>query len=113
MIKTTVNTIVIDKNYRKLLNRNNNLSGTKTKIGLVEGNPLQPPSIKGNQNFRLFHRVVSKSIAELSEIFFFNEFGTDKIPSRPALRNSFDNNIPGMVKTIEYNINRYLFGKIN
>lgn len=66
----------VDRGRKKIIEEIAKLKKSQIKIGFWGG--LTPPSESTGPNF--------------ATIMFFNEFGTEHIPSRPAMRQAFENN---------------------
>ena len=66
----------IDRGFKKFARSMNTADGSYTKVGVQQGTTHESDG----------------DISDMVLIAAFNEFGTDKIPSRPALRNSLDSN---------------------
>lgn len=84
MITTEV--IVVDKGWNRVTNRINNLNGSFIKIGLPSEGVVKNGFQQGSG------REESTDMISLAEIALINEFGDGNIPSRPAIRKTFDDN---------------------
>lgn len=85
---------VVDRGWEKLMQEYEKTKGSHTKIGV--------------QSTDKHHDGES-----LVTIAAQNEFGTDKIPSRPFMRNSFDKNKANINTIIDTEYNKVLSGYVD
>ena len=94
MIKQNIKVKIDDSKMKKIFNELKTLQRAYTIIGIQEGNPVVDGEL-------------------LSQIAFWNEFGTKNIPERSFMRAWFDTNISTIQQRARYLYGKVLDGKMN
>jgi len=99
--------VVDDSSWVHVIHALNVLEKSYVKVGFPENGKLASSTKKGSD-----HKPAT-AFSEIIMIAAFNEFGTDKIPERPFIRQSFDNNLKGLNDFKEKLYIRVVKGQLN
>lgn len=98
---------VKDLGYGAIERRSVQINGANARcgfpVGTIPASPTQPGSM----------REPCTDMLQLVQVVIWNEFGTDKIPERPAIRQAFDENLDEIIRFCSVNYQLYTLDKIS
>lgn len=91
-----------DREYKKFLKDMKSLSGSFTKVGVLQGSKAKERGEDGN---------IHPTNKPLAEVAIKNEFGTENVPARPFMRNAFREAREDLIELKKQNFNMIAAGR--